>query len=624
MINTQYINLNMIPSGVMPVLYCSQYDIGRPLGMVVYNGSEAVDLDSYTCTIEATRTDGTAITAAVNTNDNIGVFTTSATMTNQADQYPAKLVLFDSNSRRVASLAFVLHVTPKTMDENAESIEEDRSLYQQYTGTVQSQLTDLKNHSAWYVTPEDFDANTDDEAIRLCLAKAASEGKTAILGGVYSTSMPVEVSTGGQIVYINQINYAGNNSALVIKSGNNTIIAKQITSNGNGIEVVTDGGAVLNNSITVESVDSAKYSIYLHTEEYGIAYNRIEFNWLRAASGYNGIMCVASGDITKEAAFIGENVFYGGRLLGGDWGIYAQTNRQNSEITALKLNDFCFEGSDNCIHFDGVAYSYINSPRYAETQEQAENGIVWELTGNSTENVLTGEHYILLDKLSYSNCTNTQYNANKVNCLIRNTALSPIAESAKIYDGKIILDPVVKKMVTVSTSEYVVASDYQYTYFYVTATVGTITLNTSYNPMGIHEIIVQMDNGHEAIVKDATGTVIFDGTGRYPGVYRLYCYDVSGDTRWRFEYTIPTLKTLLKSISFSGTTTSDGMIYINDIVSGWNRTNVIVGVKVNNISSGGVLCTLGGQHGDNMRITDKNGAVVANTAVSGTIYYFEY
>lgn len=144
MINTQYINLNMVPSGVMPVLHCSQYDIGRPLGMVVHNGGESVDLDTYTCTIEATRTDGTPITAAVTTDDNIGAFVTTATMTNQADKYPAKLVLFDSNSRRVASLAFMMVVTEKTMDENAESIEEDASLYQQYTGTVQSLIADIR------------------------------------------------------------------------------------------------------------------------------------------------------------------------------------------------------------------------------------------------------------------------------------------------------------------------------------------------------------------------------------------------------------------------------------------------------------------------------------------------
>ena len=90
MINTQYINLNMTPSGVLPVLHCSQYDIGRPLGVVVHNGSEAVNLSQYTATIEATRTDGTAITTTVASD---GTFATTATMTNKADRYFAQLVL---------------------------------------------------------------------------------------------------------------------------------------------------------------------------------------------------------------------------------------------------------------------------------------------------------------------------------------------------------------------------------------------------------------------------------------------------------------------------------------------------------------------------------------------------
>lgn len=174
MIKTQYINLDMIPSGVLPVLYCSQYDIGRPLGMVVYNRGEAVNLSTYTCTIEATRTDGTAITAAVTTDGNIGAFVTTATMTNQADKYPAKLVLFDSNSRRVASLAFVMVVTPKTMDENAESIEEDRSLYQQYTEAVQTliaeireDIEDVRTDLASEVTNREKADKLQDQAIAL-------------------------------------------------------------------------------------------------------------------------------------------------------------------------------------------------------------------------------------------------------------------------------------------------------------------------------------------------------------------------------------------------------------------------------------------------------------------------
>lgn len=141
MINTQYIRLNMIPSGVLPVMHVSQYDIGRPLGVVVYNGSEAVDLSSYTATIEATRTDGVAITAAVTTEGNAGTFVTTATMTNVADKYDAQLVLVDGSGNRVASLPFIMCVIQAAMDENAESIEEDASLYQQYTASVQAQIS---------------------------------------------------------------------------------------------------------------------------------------------------------------------------------------------------------------------------------------------------------------------------------------------------------------------------------------------------------------------------------------------------------------------------------------------------------------------------------------------------
>lgn len=211
MIKTQYINLDMVPSGVFPVLYCSQYDVGRPLGMVVYNRGEAVNLSTYTCTIEATRTDGTAITVAVTTDGNIAAFTTTATMTNQKDKYPAKLVLFDSQSRRVASLAFVMMVTPATMDENAEGIEEDKSLYQQYTETVQSLIaeiredietlrTDLNNRTT--LSYKDFGAvgdgvTNDYEAIKAChLAANAANVPIVNYGGTYyATGAAIPVAT---------------------------------------------------------------------------------------------------------------------------------------------------------------------------------------------------------------------------------------------------------------------------------------------------------------------------------------------------------------------------------------------------------------------------------------------
>lgn len=142
--NTQYINLNMVPSGVLPVMHCSQYDIGRPLGVVVYDGNTPMDMSAYTVTVEATRTDGTAITAAVTTEGNVGAFVTTATMTNKEDLYDAQLVIVDGNSNRIASLPFMMHVVKAAMDENAEAIEEDASLYQQYTGTVQALIAQMR------------------------------------------------------------------------------------------------------------------------------------------------------------------------------------------------------------------------------------------------------------------------------------------------------------------------------------------------------------------------------------------------------------------------------------------------------------------------------------------------
>lgn len=139
---TQFIKLNMTPTGVNPCFHVSQYDIGRSLGFIVYNGSEVVDLDSYACTIEATRSDGVAITASVATDDNVGTFETTATMTNKADKYKAQFVIVDENSKRIASLPFDMDVVKAAMDENAESIEEDASLYQQYTDAVQGAIAE--------------------------------------------------------------------------------------------------------------------------------------------------------------------------------------------------------------------------------------------------------------------------------------------------------------------------------------------------------------------------------------------------------------------------------------------------------------------------------------------------
>ena len=253
MITTQYINLNMVPSGVLPVLYCSQYDIGRPLGMVVYNGGEAVDLNTYTCTIEATRTDGTAITAAVTTDGNIGAFVTTATMTNQKDRYPAKLVLFDSQSRRVASLAFVMCITQATMDENAVGIEEDRSLYQQYTEAVQTliaeireDVVDLKKRKIQrYDTVEQMQADT-----------ALADGMYARTGGFYA------LGDGGGAIYRIKTS-APDTFSVTLNNGSyaELIFEEPLNALQIGVSENIDSSALLNDALS-------KVDVYLPAGQY--------------------------------------------------------------------------------------------------------------------------------------------------------------------------------------------------------------------------------------------------------------------------------------------------------------------------------------------------------------------
>lgn len=179
MIATQYINLSMVPGGVLPVLYCSQYDVGRPLGVVVHDSAGPVNLDSYTVTVEAMRSDGAAITAEVLTAAEIGYFTTNSTMTNVPDKYPAQLVIVDANGNRVASLPFIMNVVKAAMDENAESIEEDASLYDQYTIAVQTLIATVRADLQTEIAARESAVAAEATARQAAVAAEATARQTA-------------------------------------------------------------------------------------------------------------------------------------------------------------------------------------------------------------------------------------------------------------------------------------------------------------------------------------------------------------------------------------------------------------------------------------------------------------
>lgn len=370
MINTQYINLNMVPSGVLPILYISQYDIGRPLGMVVYNGGEAVDLDTYTVTIEATRTDGTPITAAVTTDGNIGAFVTTATMTNKADKYLAKLVIFDSQSNRVASLAFVMCVTPKTMDENAESIEEDKSLYQQYTGTVQTLIADIREDI------EEINDQLNGDPYQMVYIKGDASGLAwqkmcvtpemfgAVGDGTHddTTALQAAVNYGFSnklAVYLTKKYLI--TSPLVIKGTNATVTGKGSVLLGNGSARIIAGATLTHVIETAPGADDIR--------AYGITVKDITIDGVDQAtdgfySGYAFAGCVLENVIIRRCT-IGLHI-NGNCYLNSfnairtsyctNYGIYFENGNNTSNV----FNKCYVESSVNAYRINGQYCSMIS------------------------------------------------------------------------------------------------------------------------------------------------------------------------------------------------------------------------------------------------------------------------
>jgi hypothetical protein len=175
----------MIPSGIVPVFHISQYDKGRELSASVYFGVLPVNLDNYTVTVEATRNDGVAIVTAVETSNNNGTFEVTPTMSNVVGKYYAQLVIVNSNSKRIASLPFAINVIKAAMDENAEAIEEDASLYQQYTDATQSLMAKTKNDLLADIANEALTRQNADNALQANI-NAEITARSNAIAGVYT------------------------------------------------------------------------------------------------------------------------------------------------------------------------------------------------------------------------------------------------------------------------------------------------------------------------------------------------------------------------------------------------------------------------------------------------------
>ena len=110
--------LNLVPSGVMPVVYINQDDAGYEKEFLIYNGDLPYNVPAgVSATIRGTKADNYGVTeaAAVTTGSNLVTVTITEQMVAAAGRNIYELVFVDTNGLRVASINMIWEVKPDAL-----------------------------------------------------------------------------------------------------------------------------------------------------------------------------------------------------------------------------------------------------------------------------------------------------------------------------------------------------------------------------------------------------------------------------------------------------------------------------------------------------------------------------
>ena len=141
----QQINLNLVPSGVPPVVYASQYDIGRTFRINLFDGNDTYTVpDGAVVTLVGTKTDMHSF-AYSSEDDNPKVkvdgseitVTTTEQMCAMPGNALCEISVRKSTTLIIGSLNFILHVEKAVVPEDANSSASDLSAYESMVSQVQ-------------------------------------------------------------------------------------------------------------------------------------------------------------------------------------------------------------------------------------------------------------------------------------------------------------------------------------------------------------------------------------------------------------------------------------------------------------------------------------------------------
>lgn len=416
-----------------------------------------------------------------------------------------------------------------------------------------------KGDEATYITPESFGAigngyEDDTEAVKKCIEEAYKTKQTIFMAKTYLISSPLEFYQNGLNMIANDIIYNGTDAAFKIRGSNNTFDIHNLTSNGTGFVFTGDGEKhTYYNTININELSSKIHGIVFYFNQKGIAQNNIRFNHIKC----NGTGCYGIAYLDHENksdnSFIGENNFYGGHISHCEWACYRVAG--NAKFYGIHVEN-SVEGG-----FYIIAGVRIIQPRFAESSRDGSHPFFKFINHgfckiDSSVPLSINEIDLSENQDYYENASGAQYPAHECKVgIIEIPLMTPRTEvgenigtpaiftnKAYIWGKYLIMTPHMsyrKRVITNILDTRLIdkpKGTYQETWAatqalsqlptrFVIDNVNTeIYLHASYCAFGFNEFEVEQANGFTCKIYDVHEKLIFDGTEKGDGLYKLNVY----------------------------------------------------------------------------------------------------
>lgn len=407
-----------------------------------------------------------------------------------------------------------------------------------------------------YVAPEMFGAkgdNTTDDSVAfaLCIAYAKEHKKSIMAYKKYKTTLPISISNDGTTevlaetieIFVNCINYTGNDAAVIIAGRDIHFRANTINSSNVGLRLQgVVGKSNSFNTIETDYIYSTGNCIEVKngtndptTGGALMPYNTFKFNHLKATSG-NGILIDHS---------YGEKTFFCGDIVvNTGWSIMTYDSCDTFYTPNMETTHGIYlRGMDNAgnTFFCGRFRELVD--KYGTDQNDPYLGVLVKFDYIGHNNLFFARDIVPAKTIDISEQSDapSQDPAWKGATRMKFFGANMCATDYYYYscDGQEILVRYNRVVVSKPQNrEYEVTSPtmdmrgYETNYSlytrFVAGSTSTIYLNESYCSVGIDKFRINQTSSNKLTIYDCRGNLVFDGSEHDEGEYEISCiYDAS-------------------------------------------------------------------------------------------------